>query len=531
MIQKALSYIGWQGADSTHLWVMLLVALQGLVVAVLTVPLIRRSAAIRLARQSREFHQTHRAPISRLGGMALAAAFLSVCISVFYVFRGGGQNFRAPFIVAVGALAMFVLGFIDDFRPLGAKRKLFAQILISIAVYQCGLRIENLSNPFAADPISLGAWSAPVTILWLVGMTNLINLIDGIDGLAGGICLMLMVLLMNAQTGSEVTPLLVCGVAGSLIGFLIFNFPPAKIYMGDGGAYFLGFFIGELTISNSHKGTVVAALVAPLFVLALPILDVSLAILRRGLKGLPLFRADRRHIHHRLLEMGLSRRHAVLWMYCFTVVFLVLGMFALGSQGKLVPILAGMAILIILVLAGRLSFAREWFSVGHVVGNSLRMREEVGYAVLMTRWLALEGRRVRDAEELWNLTTFAAERLGLSAARLKLGDGSREWKKEHHTNGGFHFARFDFHGTGVIEIEAEVCPHCQNGAGKKICDSPSTENTPCIGSKRMFDVVSELLAEGWHKGSRHLKKDGDILKLPSVAETTPASTPALSPAR
>ena len=146
-------------------------------------------------------------------------------------------------------------------------------------------------------------------------MTNLVNLIDGIDGLAAGICLMLTVLLMDPQASGTAIPLMVCGVAGSLLGFLVFNFPPAKIYMGDGGAYFLGFPIGELTISNSHKGTVAAALVAPLFVLALPILDVSLAIMRRGLKGLPLFRADRRHIHHRLLEMGLSRRRAVIAMY------------------------------------------------------------------------------------------------------------------------------------------------------------------------------------------------------------------------
>jgi hypothetical protein len=178
----------------------------------------------------------------------------------------------------------------------------------------------------------------------------------------------------------------------------------------------------------------------------------------------------------------------------------------------LVPILTGVAILTILLLAGRLSFAREWFAVGHVVGNSLRMREEVGYAVLMTRWLALEGRRVETAEELWRLSIFAAERLGLSETRIRLADAVREWHNGENRPGGYHFARFDFHELGVIEIEAEVCPFCQNGSGPKLCRQQSDENAPCIGSKRMFDVVAELLAEGWHKGAKHLAEDSGQLK-------------------
>jgi UDP-GlcNAc:undecaprenyl-phosphate GlcNAc-1-phosphate transferase len=147
--------------------------------------------------------------------------------------------------------------------------------------------------PFSATIIDLGNWGILITVLWLVGMTNLINLIDGADGLAGGICLMLMVLLAYVGHESGSFELLVSGMAGALLAFLWFNFPPARIYLGDGGAYFLGFQIGLLAILSSHKGTVLAALVAPLFVLALPIIDTALAILRRGLRGLPIFRPDR----------------------------------------------------------------------------------------------------------------------------------------------------------------------------------------------------------------------------------------------
>jgi hypothetical protein len=257
-------------------------------------------------------------------------------------------------------------------------------------------------------------------------------------------------------------------------------------------------------------------------VLALPILDVSLAILRRGLKGLPVFRPDRRHIHHRLLEMGLSRRRAVLSMYCFTAVFLLLGMVALGTHGKLLPVLTGVALLVVLLMAGQLSFAREWFAVGHVIGNSFRMREEVGYTVLMTRWLALEGRRVQSAEELWKLLAFAAERAGLSEARLQLVDGEKSWRKSDENFESFHFARFDFHnsGGGIVEFKAQVCPHCELGAagGRMTCqNSTSEESGPCIGNQRMFEVIAELLAEGWHKAGAHLQEDRQpLLFFPNV---------------
>jgi UDP-GlcNAc:undecaprenyl-phosphate GlcNAc-1-phosphate transferase len=139
---------------------------------------------------------------------------------------------------------------------------------------------------------------------WLVAFTNLINLIDGIDGLAGGIALMLMALLayVGFGPGPVFSVLLATGMAGALMAFLLYNFPPARIYMGDGGAYFLGFLIGTLTIVNSSKGTALAALVAPLFALALPIVDVGLAIARRAIKGLPIYRPDRKHLHHRLVE-------------------------------------------------------------------------------------------------------------------------------------------------------------------------------------------------------------------------------------
>src|SRR5207249_233848 len=160
-------------------------------------------------------------------------------------------------------MAMFGVGLWDDLRPLGAKKKLCLQILISAAVYFYGVQIQTVRSPLTGEAFALGGWGILATVLWLVAWTNLINLIDGIDGLAGGVSLMLMALIAYVSFhGSGFLLLLAIGMAGALLAFLHFNFPPARIYMGDGGAYFLGFLMGAMTILNSNKGTVVAALLA-----------------------------------------------------------------------------------------------------------------------------------------------------------------------------------------------------------------------------------------------------------------------------
>lgn len=294
------------------------------------------------------------------------------------------------------------------------------------------------------------------------------------------------------------------GMAGALAAFLWFNFPPARIYLGDGGAYFLGFLIGLLSIVSSHKGTVFAALVAPLFVLALPILDTALAILRRGLRGLPIFRPDRKHIHHHLLAMGLSRRRAVLWIYAVTLIFLAMGFAAYISRGDMVPLLLGGAIIILLVFAGRLSFSREWFSVGRIIGNSLRMRQEVHYALTLTRWLALEGERCTSVEELWSDLVFVAQKLGFVRISLTLADGQRTWEQGGCCNPN-HSVRHVLQGGrfGILEIKAPDCKR-SNGDPAIPCPRPPgcpRSFCPSVSDETVFGIISDLLAEGWIKAA------------------------------
>jgi hypothetical protein len=299
-------------------------------------------------------------------------------------------------------------------------------------------------------------------------------------------------------------------MAGTLLGFLRFNFPPARIYLGDGGAYFLGFQIGLFAILSSHKGTILAALAAPLFVLALPILDTALAILRRGLRGLPIFHPDRRHIHHHLLSMGLSRRRAVLYLYALTSLFLLMGFAAFWSGGQWVPVLLGLATLVLLLFAGKLRFSLDWFAVGREVGNSLEMRQEVHYALSLMNWLALEGGRRNSGEELWADLVFAAQRLGYSSVKMTMADGQRVWEQ---TNGGapahsvvqaLQGGRF-----GTLELTAPYCPV----EAVQVQPSQDCKRSfcPCISDVRVFEIVSELLAEGWVEGVRNSSHDSAIL--------------------
>ena len=443
--------------------------------------------------RERELHHTHQTAIPRLGGIGLALGFIASALAFrFGVFHTDDADECTNILVL--SLAMFTLGLWDDLRTIGAKRKLIGQIIIASGAYYSGIGIHIASIPFGHESMDLRLWAWPVTVIWLVAMTNLINLIDGVDGLAGGISLMLMVLLAGLGTQGGCVSILASGMIGALLGFLWFNFPPARIYMGDGGAYFLGFLIGCLTIVSSHKGTVFAALIAPLFVMALPILDTSMAIVRRGIQGLPLFRPDRKHIHHRMLDSGLSRRNVVLGAYAFTAFFLLLGFVAFWTHGEHLPILAGFGTLFILLAAGKLSFSREWLGVGHVLGNSLSARAKIQYALAQTRWLILEGAHCRDLDSLCEDTLFAGRKIGFRSVSIKLADIEKKWQQTPVDNEKDCWTfRQCLPGRPDSYIEITAVTNIESGT-KMI--SPSESH---ILDKHTFEILSDLLAEGWAK--------------------------------
>lgn len=486
---------GQAGAPMNWVPVILCGALGFGLVWIFLALIIRHCQSSKPVRDS-DLHHTHQGQIPRVGGLGLVGAFIILELFIALVFPESYGHIPSRPAAALSCLAMFGLGFWDDLRPLGARRKLLAQIFIALLACYFGLQIELFKIPFTGRVIALGGWSCLVTTAWLVGITNVMNLIDGVDGLAGGIALMLMALLVYVGSQNGTYVLLTAGMTGALLGFLQYNFPPARIYLGDGGAYFLGFQIGLFSIIGSHKGSVVAALIAPLFVLALPIVDAALAILRRGLQGLPVFRPDRRHLHHRLLKSGMSRRQVVLAMYGVSLLFLFLGFAAFWSRGHLVPVLSGLAALILLLCAGKLNFSREWFAVGRTLGNSLALRREVQYALALTSWLKREGGRSPSLRSLFEDLVFAARRLGFTSVKLTLADGQRSWGDPERLRPRSFFRRELRSGRfGVLELGAPVCAHSTGVRHpNQLCPGPAC---PCVGDPRLFEIMSELLAEGW----------------------------------
>ncbi len=476
----------------------ILFGLLGLLPTLALIPLIRRKAlAGSGVEAARMFHQTHVTPVPRFGGLALAVSLLVVAV-VAVVVQGAAAFSVSGLMLALATLAMFLVGFWDDCRPLGARRKLAGQVLVALLVYAAGSQISSFKNPFTGEVYALGYWGILATVFWIVAMTNLINLIDGIDGLAGGVGLMMMVLLTYASIGAGNLPMcLSAGMAGALLGFLYFNFPPAKIYLGDGGAYLIGFLIGILTIENSQKGTVVAMLIAPLFALALPIADVVLAILRRGLKGLPIFRPDKNHLHHRLLATGFSHTQAVLIFYGISLVFLLMSLGVLWSQGRWLPILFGFLCLTFIISARAFEFSRAWFSLGRVLGNSLEMRNESQYALALSRWLELEAERCDSVEALWDEFGFLLRKLDFTRARLTSKAGELAWQHPGQSAPQVEKLRHVHHIRAVEPMTLEI-----------IADSGAMPT-------RLFDHLSEIAAEAWHKA---------VLRLGSA----PSSTASLS---
>lgn len=449
-------------------------------------------------RRAASFHQTNVAPVPRTGGLVLAGVFLIVSVAAHLWLPVDPARIAENWGIVATALAMFGLGFWDDLRPLGARKKLLFQLIIALAACYLVGRIELVRNPFSGEIISLGLWAIPLTMLWLVAFTNLINLIDGLDGLAGGLSLMLMALLayVGWHTGTVFPPVVAAAVAGALVAFLRYNFPPARIYLGDGGAYFLGFLTGVLAMRLSHKGTVAAALVAPLFALALPIIDTTLAILRRGLKGLPLFRPDRKHIHHKLLGEGLNQRQTVLVLYGFSLVALLAAFGVFWAGERTAPLFLGVLVLVLLLGASRLQFAREWFALGRFLGSTLEVRRAARYALALCQWFELEAERSACLQRLWSDFGFLLYKLGYTRLNIKWADGQEQsWVPPQPFHGPVRQARFRLPHRGGLELLMEA---------------------PMAMPERVFDLQNELVAEAWAKA---------IERVPNVALSPVGAAP------
>lgn len=254
--------------------------------------------------------KVHREPIPRMGGLAIYVAF------VVAVLATAPYNQQVMGIL-IGSTVIVAVGILDDLYQLAAKVKLAGQIVAAAVLLFFDIRIDWVMNPFGGEMIYFDWLAIPITIFWIVGLTNTVNLIDGLDGLAAGVSTIaaVSILFIAADMGIVVVALLLAALAGGAVGFLKYNMNPAKVFMGDTGSMFLGYVLAAVAIVGAVKSAATIALIVPIVALGLPILDTAFAILRRKLSGEPIFKPDKGHLHHRLLAMGLSQKQAVWLMY------------------------------------------------------------------------------------------------------------------------------------------------------------------------------------------------------------------------
>ncbi|WP_366923767.1 undecaprenyl/decaprenyl-phosphate alpha-N-acetylglucosaminyl 1-phosphate transferase [Metallumcola ferriviriculae] len=279
-----------------------------IIVYVLTPHLIKVAGRVG-AMDSPDDRKVHQQAMPRIGGLAIFIGFVSAVL-LFIPLTG---EIKA---LLVGGAVVLLFGVVDDIKGISPKVKLFGQIAAAIIVTMGGIRVDFITNPFDGM-ILLGKLAVPVTVFWIVGVTNALNLIDGLDGLAAGTSAIAAVTisLVAAVQGQTAVAVMALVLAVSIMGFLKYNFHPAQIFMGDSGSMFLGFTLASMAVMGLTKGATVISLFIPIVVLGIPIFDTFFAIVRRYLQGKPIFQADKGHLHHRLLDMGFSHKQTVLAIY------------------------------------------------------------------------------------------------------------------------------------------------------------------------------------------------------------------------
>jgi UDP-GlcNAc:undecaprenyl-phosphate GlcNAc-1-phosphate transferase len=391
------------------------------VLAALLVPLMRPLSFRVGAVDNGTGRRAHTGIIPRLGGIGIFLAFMIP--AVFSLTRGETDVLHVKIAGIFAASAVvFILGVCDDIRGARIWKKLTAEILAATIIYMLGVRISEISNPFGGV-ISLGWTALPVTVLWIVVITNAINLIDGLDGLAAGtgVFIIMTLFILSGDFYLKVTFII---MAGSLVGFLLYNFPPASIFMGDSGSLFLGFFLGCISILSAHKATAIATVMIPLLAFGLPIMDMFYAVLRRYYRGLPLGEADKEHIHHKLLQKGFSKKKVLLLLYAMNISLMLIVLVMVRQQLNIdffgLLFLAVIAV-IGLRLLGYIEFIK-FFSEMHRNYDIRRRRKYFHYVVKRFRHDAGRSKSVEELRSHLNVLMKEYDFNSVSINIAMLGD-------------------------------------------------------------------------------------------------------------
>ena len=383
--------------------------------------------------------KVHSRAIPRVGGVALFIPLVSITLSTVFC----DNIFREELIKSCGEILVllslvtfiFLVGLADDIRGLGSKIKLLLEAGASVAVCAAGFRIESItfSEGFV---INFGIFSWPITIIWIVGITNAVNLIDGLDGLAAGLSAVAcgVMVILSIYFEQLAMTIIMLSLLGSLTGFLFFNFNPAKIFMGDCGSLLLGFTIASSSVIFAAKSQAIVSLTLPILALGIPIFDTLLSMMRRFIERRSMFSPDFEHFHHKLLALGLRQRHIVIIAYTVTLLASGFGMFMIFSR-SVESIIIFASIVILLLLCFRtmgvfkieevITKIRDKYNMTGIISEEKRGFESA----------RLEFFRAKTFEQWWQSLCRAAEKMHFERINLAVTkrDGTKKilsWKEK-----------------------------------------------------------------------------------------------------
>jgi UDP-GlcNAc:undecaprenyl-phosphate GlcNAc-1-phosphate transferase len=401
-----------------------IVFLGAMLVAILATALVTKLArAMRILDQPGE-RKVHAAAIPRVGGAAIVFASFVMVLPILGLDNAVGAAARECqtqlIMILAGGLFMFSVGIVDDIRGLKARTKFIAQLLAAAAVCAAGVRIDSFALG-GVHLLQLGWVSWPLTMLWIVGITNAMNLIDGLDGLAAGISTVTcgVIAAFAVYTGQPVMAVLMLGILGSLLGFLFLNFNPARIFMGDCGSLFLGFVLASASVQCAQKAATVVGLAVPFLAMGVPIFDTLFSMLRRGLERRRLFSPDLGHIHHRLLDGGLRQHQVAILVYFVTLIAAGLGLFMIFVRGE-VAFAIFILVVTLLVLVFRAAGAVRLRETIVKLRHTRAIAQEAYQQRVVFEQAQLAMRAARTFDQWWATTCDAARNLGFTRLTLRL---------------------------------------------------------------------------------------------------------------
>lgn len=380
----------------------------------------------------------HTVALPRLGGVAIFASFIAIlsllmAASRLFDINLGFSTRTALYLIGSGAV-IFLLGLYDDLRPVNPYVKLIVQSLAATLLFFEGFRVFQLPLFFGWQTFGLVAF--PLTVLWVLAVTNAFNLIDGLDGLAAGSALFstLTVFIVSLISHNPLISLLTIALAGAILGFLRYNFNPATIFLGDSGSLFIGFMLSALALAGSQKSPTIIAVAIPVVSFGLPILETIISVMRRWLNGQPLFTADREHIHHKLLDLGLSHRQVVIVLYAVSAVCAILSLFLLYPGGASLGLVLSILGIGIWIGVQRLGY-HEFFEIGRVANRTIGQKRII-INNLAIRRASERLARVNDyrqlrqvLEDAFSANDFDAFHLRVLPGRLSQRERVLSWTK------------------------------------------------------------------------------------------------------